>query len=89
MNTCSSAAPGWAGDADDTLDTSGLRCPEPLMLLRNRLRSLHDGARLHVITTDPASVRDFEQLCRFMGHALAHRDERDASLHFLIVRGGA
>lgn len=84
----SSALPPWADDADDTLDTSGLRCPEPLMLLRNRLRSLAAGARLFVITTDPASVRDFEQLCRFMGHAMPHREESRDVLHFLIVKGG-
>ena len=85
----SSAVPTWASDVDDALDTCGLNCPEPLMLLRNRLRSLDDGARLHVMTTDPASVRDFEQLCRFMGHGLAQRYETDGVLHFLIVKGGA
>lgn len=84
----STAVPSWASDVDDVLDTSGLRCPEPLMLLRNRLRSLADGARLHVIATDPASVRDFEQLCRFMGHAMPHRDDSCEVLQFLIVKSG-
>ena len=45
-------------DAPSALDASGLRCPEPLMLLRQRMRQLAPGDRLQVLTTDPASVRD-------------------------------
>lgn len=80
--------PAWAAHADDLLDTSGLRCPEPLMLLRNRVRGLEPGARLHVISTDPASVRDFEQFCRFLGHAIRERDEQGDRFEFLIEKGG-
>ena len=71
------------------LDTSGLRCPEPLMLLRNRMRGLPVGATLRVIATDPASVRDFEQFCSFLGHRMLERDaaEDDSRFEFLIEKG--
>ena len=71
------------------LDTSGLRCPEPLMLLRNRMRGLPVGARLRVIATDPASVRDFEQFCSFLGHRMLERDATgdDTRFEFLIEKG--
>jgi tRNA 2-thiouridine synthesizing protein A len=70
--------------ADDRLDTTGLRCPEPLMLLRNRIRSLSPGATLHVVSTDAASVRDFEKFCHFMGHALLQRWDSADGFEFLI-----
>jgi len=78
----------WRANADETLDTSGLRCPEPLMLLRNQVRALPAGARVHVIATDPASVRDFEQFCSFLGHHIREREEDGGRFEFLIERGG-
>jgi tRNA 2-thiouridine synthesizing protein A len=88
MNSSMSAAPAWALEADDHLDTTGLRCPEPLMLLRNRVRGLVAGARLHVTATDPASVRDFEQFCRMLGHSIEARAEVADRFDFLIEKGG-
>lgn len=86
--TMSDDPPGdWRSDADEQLDTSGLRCPEPLTLLRNRVRALAPGARVHVIATDPASVRDFEQFCSFLGHSIVAREETDARFEFLIEKG--
>ena len=76
--------------ADDTLDVTGLKCPEPLMMLRNRVRSLGDDARLYVVATDPTTRRDFQTFCRFMKHALeVDRDGAEGSLHFVIRKGGA
>jgi tRNA 2-thiouridine synthesizing protein A len=73
--------------ADDELDTSGLRCPEPLMLLRNRMRALGAGVVLRVVSTDPASVRDFEQFCHFLGHEILHQSDVDGRHEFLIRKG--
>ena len=38
---------------DVQLDARGLRCPEPLMLVRNKIRELPDGNVLQVLATDP------------------------------------
>lgn len=70
--------------ADEELDTRGLRCPEPLLLLRNRMRTLALGRRLYVVATDPASVRDFDQYSRFLGHPIESRDEQDGEFRFLF-----
>jgi TusA-related sulfurtransferase len=43
---------------------------------------------VHVIATDPASVRDFERFCQFLGHRMAEREEGGEVLHFLIEKGG-
>ena len=52
--------------ADHCLDASGLVCPEPLMLVRNRVREMRTGEVLHVVATDPTTERDFTHFCRFM-----------------------
>lgn len=88
MNTPDDPAGDWRAGVDEQLDTSGLRCPEPLMLLRNRVRALESGTRIHVIATDPASVRDFEQFCSFLGHRIVAREETEARFEFLIEKGG-
>ena len=70
------------------LDARGLNCPEPLMLARHALRPLAPGAVLEISATDPSTVRDFEQLCRFLGHELLTRNETEGVYHFRIRKGG-
>lgn len=53
---------------DVQLDARGLRCPEPLMLVRNKVRELQSGDMLHVLATDPTTERDLQQFCQFMKH---------------------
>jgi len=52
------------------LDATGLVCPEPLMIVRNKVREMASGEVLHVVATDPSTGRDFHNFCRFMGHTL-------------------
>lgn len=70
--------------ADEELDTRGLRCPEPLLLLRNRMRTLAPDRVLFVVATDPASVRDFEQYSRFLGHPIEGQEEEGGEFRFLF-----
>ncbi|MGA1371162.1 MAG: sulfurtransferase TusA [Pseudomonadales bacterium] len=74
--------------ADSTLDASGLVCPEPLMLVRNRVRAMAAGEVLHVIATDPSTARDFRDFCRFLGHALLAERGEGASFEYWIRKGG-
>ena len=53
---------------DTQLDARGLRCPEPLMLVKNTIRGLANGNVLHVLATDPTTERDLEHFCQFMKH---------------------
>ena len=75
--------------ADCELDATGLLCPEPLMLVRNRVREMGAGERLHVVATDPSTRRDFRDFCRFMGHGLEDLGEAGGRLRFIIRKGGA
>ena len=54
--------------ANDQLDAKGLRCPEPLMLVRNKIRTMEAAQVLYIEATDPTTERDLVNFCRFMGH---------------------
>ena len=56
--------------ADALLDASGLNCPEPVMMLHNKVRDLPAGDVLKVIATDPSTQRDIPKFCVFLGHEL-------------------
>ncbi|WP_268797053.1 sulfurtransferase TusA [Pseudomonas huanghezhanensis] len=56
--------------ADAVLDATGLNCPEPVMMLHQKVRDLHAGGVLKVIATDPSTQRDIPKFCVFLGHEL-------------------
>ncbi len=43
---------------DHTLDALGLRCPEPVMMVRKTVRTMPVGETLLIIADDPATTRD-------------------------------
>ena len=45
------------------LDTSGLKCPLPVLKAKKALRALDPGERLQVIATDPSALNDFPAYC--------------------------
>jgi tRNA 2-thiouridine synthesizing protein A len=69
---------------DDTLDASGLNCPEPVMMLHNKVRDLPAGGLLKVIATDPSTRRDIPKFCVFLGHELLEQGEEDGTYLYLI-----
>lgn len=69
---------------DHVLDATGLLCPEPVMLLHNRVRDIAPGETLHVIATDPSTERDIPRFCTFLGHELLQRARVDDEFHYLL-----
>ena len=74
---------------DHAIDAVGLECPEPLMILRNKVRSMVVGETVSVVATDPSTVRDFTNFCRFMGHELAESSKHGDRYRFVIRKLGA
>lgn len=68
-------------------DTRGLSCPEPLMIVRNKVRMMKPGERLLVLATDPSTDRDFRNFCRFMGHTLELAEVADGEHKYVIRKG--
>ena len=69
------------------LDALGLRCPEPVMMVRKTVRLMQDGEVLLVIADDPATVRDIPSFCRFMDHTLLASETENPPYRYLIRKG--
>ena len=72
--------------ADVELDAIGLRCPEPLMLVRNKVREMAVGEIIYVRATDPSTDRDFQNFCRFLGHEMVASELGGDVLEFWIKK---
>jgi len=74
--------------ADHTLDVCGLFCPEPVMLLHNKIRDICVGEIIEVLATDPATRRDIPKFCAFLGHELLLQEERGGKFFYLLQKNG-
>ena len=72
---------------DETLDTVGLRCPEPVMMVRKQIRAMYVGQVLKVLADDPATTRDIPSFCRFMDHILLAANTEDTPYQYFIKKG--
>lgn len=68
---------------DHTLDAIGLRCPEPVMMVRMNIRKMASGETLLIKCDDPSTARDIPSFCRFMEHELLAK--QTGTLPFLYV----
>ncbi|WJW76189.1 sulfurtransferase TusA family protein [Thiohalobacter sp. IOR34] len=71
---------------DDELDASGLNCPLPILRAKKALTALDSGKVLHIIATDPGSVKDFEAFAKQTGNELLESKEEGGKFHFLIKK---
>ncbi|WP_028110348.1 sulfurtransferase TusA [Ferrimonas futtsuensis] len=75
-------------DAKHTLDAIGLRCPEPVMMVRKAVRTMAQGETLLITADDPSTTRDIPSFCRFMDHTLVASQTDQAPYQYLIRKGG-
>lgn len=73
--------------ADHKLDALGLRCPEPVMMIRLHVRKMQEGETLTIIADDPATTRDVPSFCRFMEHTLISSSTENKPFVYLIKKG--
>lgn len=69
-----------------TLDTTGLICPEPIMLLHKTIRPLGSGATIAMTATDPATTRDVPNFCRHLGHQLLEEQQTEGGYFYRIAK---
>ena len=72
--------------ATETIDTSGMNCPIPIMKAKKAIKSMDSGATLEVISTDPGSVRDFEAFSRATGTELLESLEENGVFRFILQK---
>ncbi len=69
---------------DKTLDTSGLLCPEPVMMLHKAVKEVAIGNLIEVIATDPSTQRDIPKFCLFLGHELVEQKKHESQYLYYI-----
>jgi len=74
-------------DAKHQLDAIGLRCPEPVMMVRLAIRKMPEGETLLVTADDPSTTRDIPSFCRFMEHQLLAQKIDELPFRYLIKKG--
>ena len=74
-------------DEDVYVDTTGLRCPEPLMVVRNKMMDMTSGQVIKVLATDPSTSWDFSKFCNFLGHELLEKNQNDDQYTYWIKKG--
>jgi tRNA 2-thiouridine synthesizing protein A len=74
-------------DATHVLDAIGLRCPEPVMMVRKKVRLMAQGETLLVSADDPSTTRDIPSFCRFMDHTLIASETEQTPYRYLIRKG--
>jgi tRNA 2-thiouridine synthesizing protein A len=73
--------------ADYQLDALGLRCPEPVMIVRLKIREMNVGETLAVTADDHSTTRDIPSFCRFREHELVDTDIAKLPYRFVIKKG--
>lgn len=73
-------------DFDQELDASGLNCPLPILRAKKTLNTMASGEVLHIVATDPGSVKDFDAFAKQTGNELMESKEEGGKFHFLIKK---
>lgn len=71
---------------DTELDASGLNCPLPILRAKKALNGMTAGQILHIIATDPGSVKDFEAFAKQTGNELQESREEGGKFYFLMKK---
>jgi len=66
------------------LDACGLYCPEPVMLLHNKIREMAVGDLLRLTATDPSTTRDVPKFCHYLGHELVEQSQVEGNYRYII-----
>ena len=69
---------------DLELDARRLNCPLPIVRAKKSLDQLNNGQVLHIVATDPGSVKDFEAFCKQTGNELLDSVENGGEYHFNV-----
>ncbi|AZZ96570.1 sulfurtransferase TusA [Pseudoalteromonas sp. R3] len=74
-------------NTDHTLDAIGLRCPEPVMMIRGKVRKMQEGETLLILADDPSTTRDIPSFCEFMDHTLVAKKVDSVPYRYLVKKG--
>lgn len=70
---------------DHLLDAIGLRCPEPVMMVRLKIRKISSGETLLIKCDDQSTTRDIPSFCQFMEHELVAK-KTDKTPYLYVIK---
>lgn len=71
---------------DRELDVKGLNCPLPILRTKKALSDMSPGQVLHVLATDPGSLKDFQAFARQTGNELLSSAEVNRVFEYYLKR---
>ena len=71
---------------DRELDVKGLNCPLPILRTKKALSEMASGEVLHVLATDPGSVKDFQAFAKQTGNELLGNAETEKVFEYYLKR---
>ena len=75
-------------DSDHAVDATGLKCPEPVMMLHAAIRRAEAGVTVLLTATDPSTQRDVANFCEFLGHNLLESTADDGRFTYRVRKAG-
>ncbi|AYN24633.1 sulfurtransferase TusA [Buchnera aphidicola] len=69
------------------LNLIGLRCPEPIMVIRKTIRKMKENEKVLVLSDDPSTKRDIPYFCHFMNHQLIDHFIHVKPYRYLLKKG--
>ena len=71
---------------DQTLDTSGLCCPMPMVKTNKAIKAMEAGDVLRIVATDPATQQDIPSWCERNGHELVEAGREDDKYVYMVKK---
>jgi tRNA 2-thiouridine synthesizing protein A len=74
-------------DKHIVLNLIGLRCPEPIMIIRKTFRNLKNNQKILILSDDLSTTRDIPNFCYFMKHQLLEHKIKVKPYRYLLKKG--
>ena len=71
---------------DGEVDAIGMNCPLPILRTKKALAEMETGQVLHVLATDPGSLKDFPAFAKQTGNELVKQQEANRVFEFFLKR---
>jgi TusA-related sulfurtransferase len=72
--------------ADETIDTKGLTCPQPLVETKKKLKRMEVGKTLEVIGDHAPSKKEVPEMMEEQGHEIVSVTEEGGVWHVTIKK---
>lgn len=69
------------------LNLIGLKCPEPIMIIRKTIRQIKKHETILVLSDDPSTIRDIPHFCNFMKHQLVEQFTFIKPYRYILSKG--